>query len=46
MNLKLAKKIRKANRRAGWEYVEMLCNYSFGQKLLFCKHILTHKGNR
>ncbi len=46
MNLKLAKKIRKANRRAGWEYVEMLCNYSFWQKLDFCKHILTHRGKR
>ena len=43
MNLKMAKKLRKWTRRAGKEYVDELCHYTFFQKLSFCWYILTHK---
>ena len=47
MSGKLEKKIRRVARifaeRSGREYVDSICKYPFGNKLLFCWFILTHK---
>ena len=47
MSGKLEKKIRRVARifaeRSGREYVDSICKYPFGNKLLFCWFILRHK---
>lgn len=43
MNGRWAKKIRRETRRAGWEYLDVMCSLRLGERLGLCWAILWKK---
>lgn len=43
MNGRIAKKIRRETKRAGWEYLGVLCSLPFGDRIRLCWAVLWRK---